>query len=123
MPQTLPDKPNMLDWLGLVTILVQAGILGFSRTYTGAFHELFAQTGADPGLLTNVVLSPIYGALTALLIVLCGSALWWPSLRGKMSMKRGFLMTGFLLGMIAIALYVIGLYIPIFALPGNAATV
>ena len=104
------------DWMGLVTIVIEAAILGVSRLYTGSFVELFSESGGAIPWLTKVVISPAYGAVCALTLLLCGSAMWWPSLKHRPSTKRLFLVLGFVFGLGAIALYVIGLYLPIFAL-------
>ena len=66
------------------------------------------------GDLTQVVVTPVYGAVCAVMLLLFGSAMWWPSLRSRPGTKRILLVLGFVLGLCAIGLYVIGLYLPIF---------
>jgi hypothetical protein len=121
MTEARRDKLNAMDWMGVATLAIEALVLVVSRVYTSKFTEVFSEFGGDLTVLTKIVLSPVYGAIAAALLLLCASAMWWPALRGRQGTKRTFLVIGFVFGLGTIGLYVIGLYLPIFTMADLAS--
>ena len=103
-----------LDWLGVVTLVIEAAVLFASRVYSDQFTETFSEFGAELPTLTIVILTPAYGAVCGALLLLIASTQWWPTLRNRPSARRTAMVVGFVAGLVAIMAYVIGLYLPIF---------
>lgn len=112
---------SSLDWMGVVTLVIEAAILFLSRLKSDQFTQMFAEMGGDLPLLTKIVLTPAYGAAWGLVLLLLASTNWWPTLRGRESAKRTAMVIGFVTGLGAIAAYMVGLYMPLFQTTANVA--
>ncbi len=108
-----------LDWMGVVTLVIEAAVLFGSRVYSSRFVETFEEFGGDLPLLTQVVLTPAYGAICGGLLLLLASTNFWPTLRGRDGAKKMAMVVGFVAGLGAIMTYVIGLYLPLFQVADN----
>jgi hypothetical protein len=112
------EEPNKkmsgLDWMGVVTLVIEAVVLLGSRMYSARFVATFEEFGADLPFLTKLVLTPAYGAVCGGLLLLVASMNFWPTLRGRDGFKKMAMVIGFVAGLGAIMTYVIGLYMPLF---------
>ncbi len=106
------------DWIGIVLVAVVASLL-FTVPIASAptFEKMFREFSVELPPLTRLVLRPwfaIGGGLASL--ATC-------ALAAKRSLsiakRRLFIVLGFVVGLAAIALCLIGLYLPVFQLAGS----
>jgi hypothetical protein len=106
-----------LDWIAaILDMLVGLFLLAAPFAITPAFVSMFEEFGADlPGITVFVTRSWYPIASGFLVLVLTGSGLISPM---PMKTRRALIVAAFLIGLVLGAIYLWGLYAPIFGLAG-----
>lgn len=103
-----------LDWIGVALVaLVALGLLGAQFAVSPAFVQMYAEFGdsAVLPLITRIVLAPWFALLSAMLpLGLLGAAIFGG---GGLALRRGLVVAGFVLGVVAVGVYTFGVYAPI----------
>lgn len=110
---------TVLDWIGLVSVApAVAFLLAAPLVVTPAFAELFANFGSDSNVpaITRLVMAwwlpPALALVPAALVI--------AAISGQRALARRRLLgvAAFLCGAAGVALYLVGMYAPIFAIAG-----
>lgn len=118
-PDDAPEQLTPFDWLGACLAGLPAFALLAFPVQGRRFAAMFADFGAQKDLpvLTRLAVSVSFPvALGLLVVVLIGAGV---TLRAPLAARRACIIAGFVLGVGAFALCLVGLYLPIFSLAGN----
>lgn len=108
-------RPHLVEWLLLAaTALISIVLVIAHAVVRAAFLGMFEDFGATLPGATRVVLSGAYGPAVAALGVGLGAG-------GVFLRSKGLLAAGLVVPLLAVALFLLGAYAPLFTLAGRIA--
>jgi hypothetical protein len=107
---------TVLDWIGVVLTMGQIMGLFFFPTIAVAFADMYADFGGSLPLLTRFVTQPWFTIVLGVICLSVFSLQWLKFFKSRLKRRRAVVVLSFLLASAAMAVCVIGLYLPIFKL-------
>lgn len=110
---------TVLDWIGIVYVVGSIlGLFVFPKIAL-IFNKMFMDFGGVLPTLTEVVLKPWFSIVLGLICLCIFSMQWLPAIKGNINRKRAVIILSFLAISAALAICMIGLYLPIFKMAGS----
>jgi hypothetical protein len=107
---------TVLDWIGVVLTMGQIMGLFFFPTIAVAFADMYADIGGSLPLLTRFVTQPWFTIVLGVICLSVFSLQWLKFFKSRLKRRRAVVVLSFLLASAAMAVCVVGLYLPIFKL-------
>ncbi len=105
---------TVLDWIGVVYTVGQIIGLFLFPTIAVAFADMYVDFGGALPLLTRVVTQPWFSIVLGAICLSVFSLQWLQFFKSRLKRRRAVVVLSFLLASAAMAVCVIGLYLPIF---------